>query len=536
MTHKIIFSTILLCLTTLVVSSEEKIFDLGTANVLEIQEAFDQGILTSEKLVEMYLARIEAYDQSGPALNTIIYLNPNALEEARKLDAERKESGPRSPLHGIPILVKDNYDTYDMPTTGGSIALKDSVPLNDAFTIRKLREAGAILLAKTNLDEFARGATGTSSLGGQTLNPYVLDRIPGGSSGGSSVGVAALFGQIGLGTETGSSIRNPATKANLVGFSPSEGLVSRHGIIPISLTYDRAGPMTRNVTDAAIAMAVMAGADAGDLTSLRGLHHSPENFYLESLRPGGLAGARIGVLRQLFGDGPEDVEATALVDAAIEEMKKAGAFIIDPVMTNLDLWELLADTNVGTGEYKQAINFYLSTRGENVPVKSLDELIASGGFLGRLRQRYEESNDVPLMSQNPDYLGRARGREIAKSLVLELLDKYDLDALVYPHETKPVRSIAEAVPGGGDDPAPPWPRQRGTGNRISTVTGFPTLTIPVGFHSYGMPIGIEFLGRPFDEAKLIRLTYSFEAITDHRRLPKVTPHLESDFILKSGND
>ena len=235
--------------------------DLATATVLDLQEAYDAG-LTSERVVEVYLKRIEAYNQAGPKLNAILTLNPRALEIARELDAERKATGPRSPLHGVPFLVKDNYDTFDMPTTGGAKALAGLTPPRDAFTVARLRSAGAIILAKTNLDEFARGATGTSSLGGQVLNPYNLAKIPGGSSGGSAVGVTTLMGWIGLGTETGSSIRNPSTKANLVGFSPSQGLVSRGGIIPISITYDRAGPMTRNVTDAAVAMSVMAGTDA----------------------------------------------------------------------------------------------------------------------------------------------------------------------------------------------------------------------------------------------------------------------------------
>jgi amidase len=246
------------------------VIDLEKATILDLQKAYDSG-LSSEKVVAAYLKRIDAYEKSGPKLNSILYLNPNALKEARALDAERKSKGPRSLMHGIPVVLKDNYDTYDMPTTGGSKALAGSKPMYDAFTVKKLRAAGAIILAKTNLDEFARGGSGTSSLGGQTLNPYNLEKIPGGSSAGTGAAIAALFAQVGTGTETGSSIRSPSTKNNLVGFSPSEGLVSRQGIIPISITFDRGGPMARSVTDAAIMMSMMAGTDAADLFTLNSL-------------------------------------------------------------------------------------------------------------------------------------------------------------------------------------------------------------------------------------------------------------------------
>lgn len=496
--------------------------DITSATVLDLQKAYDDG-LRSEQVVEAYLARIKAYDKDGPAVNAILTLNPDALEIARSLDKERAETGPRSPLHGVPFLVKDNYDTFDMPTTGGAVALKGMVPERDAFTVKQLRAAGAIIMAKTNLDEFARGGTGTSSLGGQVLNPYNLEKIPGGSSSGSAAGVTSLFGWIGLGTETGSSIRNPSTKANLVGFSPSQGLVSRGGIIPISITYDRAGPMTRNVTDAAIAMAVMAGTDASDLFSYQGLGHTPSDFYMSALDKDGLKGARIGVLRELFGTDPEDKPAVDLIEAAIAKMKEEGAIIIDPLPANADIWQIVRDTNYGRFENREAMEFYFALREPGFPYKTLPDLVASGGILGRLKERYEDEQNAAGLTGNPSYINLYAGRETMRDFVHELMDRWQLDAIVYPHETKPVRTIKESVVNGGNAPNPRNERKRGEGNRISTVTGLPTLTVPAGFNIDGVPVGMEFIGRLYDESTLIRIAYAYEQAHPQRKLPATTP-------------
>lgn len=525
------FAASCLLLTFQLAGARAAELDLSTATVLDLQKAYDAG-LTAERVVEVYLQRIAAYNHAGPALNAILALNPRALEIARALDAERKVSGPRSPLHGVPFLVKDNYDTFDLPTTGGAKALAGLTPARDAFTVARLRAAGAIILAKTNLDEFARGATGTSSLGGQVLNPYNLAKIPGGSSGGSAVGVSTLMGWIGLGTETGSSIRNPATKANLVGFSPSQGLVSRGGIIPISITYDRAGPLARNVTDAAIAMSVMAGTDAADLFSYEGLGHTPTDHYLAALRKDGLQGARIGVVRELFGRDPEDAPAVAVIDAAIAQLKAAGAIIIDPLPVNADLWTILRNTNYGRFENRAAMEFYFALREDGFPYKTLPDLVASGGILGRLKERYQEEQDAGELTGNPAYLGLYRGREVARNFVHELMDRWQLDALVYPHETKPVRTLAESVRDGGNAPSPSEGSgsRAGTGNRISTVTGLPTLTVPAGFNTDGVPLGLEFIGRRFSEATLLRLAYAYEQANPQRKLPPTTPLLGSEIL------
>lgn len=501
------------------------VLDLETASILDLQKAYDSG-LSSEKVVEVYLKRIAAYDKAGPRLNAVLAVNAKALETARALDRERKAKGPRSLLHGVPILVKDNYDTADMPTTGGSKALAGSTPMYDAFTVRKLREAGAIILAKTNLDEFARGGTGTSSLGGQTLNPYNLTKIPGGSSAGSGSGVAALFGQVGLGTETGSSIRNPSTKSNLVGFSPSQGLVSRQGIIPISITYDRGGPMARSVTDAAIVMGYMAGTDAADLFTLGSLGRTAPDHYVGALRKDGLKGARIGVLRDLFGRDAEDKPAVELVEKAIATLKAEGATVIDPLETGVDLWAVLRDTNAGTGEYRQAINAYFAARGAATPVHSLTELVASKGYLGRLAKQYAEADTIPEMTVNADYIGRYQGKLVVRERLQALMEQWKLDAVVYPFETKPARTIDEAVPNKGETPADnDGNRVRGSGNRLSTVTSLPTIVVPVGFNTDGVGVGMEFLGKLYDEATLVRLAYAFEQAAPHRKLPPTTPLL-----------
>jgi amidase len=499
--------------------------DLETATILDLQRAYDAG-LTSERVVDVYLKRIAAYDKAGPKLNAILAINASARETARALDRERREKGPRSLLHGVPILVKDNFDTADMPTTGGSKALAGSKPMYDAFSVRRLREAGAIILAKTNLDEFARGGTGTSSLGGQTLNPYNLAKIPGGSSAGSGAGVAALLGQVGLGTETGSSIRNPSTKNNLVGFSPSQGLVSRQGIIPISITYDRGGPMARSVTDAAIVLGYMAGTDAADLFTLSSLGKVPGDHYVSALRKDGLKGARIGVLRDLFGRDDEDKVAIELVEKAIATLKAQGATVVDPLDTGVDLWAVLRDTNAGSGEYRQAINAYLAARGSATPVHNLSELVASKGYLGRLAKQYGEAEAAPEMTFNAEYIGRYQGKQVVRERVLALMEQWKLDAVVYPFETKPARTIEEAAPNKGETPVDnEGNRIRGNGNRLSTVTSLPTIVVPVGFNADGVGVGLEFLGKLYDEATIVRLAYAFEQAAPNRRLPPTTPLL-----------
>lgn len=515
-------------------TSKEVRIPLHEATILDIQKAFDQGSLTSEKLIRMYLKRIAAYDQKGPSLNALLAINEDAINVAKALDAERKKSGPRSLLHGIPIIPKDNFDTIDLPTTGGFKGLEGSVPIRDAFTIRRLREAGAIILAKANLDEFNSGSSGTSGLGGQVRNPYNLEKVPGGSSAGSGAAIAAVFGQVGLGTETGSSIRNPSTKNNLVGIASTNGLVSRAGIVPSSIILDRAGPMARSVTDAAIVLHGMAGMDAADLTTIASIGKLPKEGYLSYLRDNALSGARIGVLRANFGKDPDDQEGLAVIAKAIEVLDEKGATLIDPLpVGSMDMFEMLGTVSGSRGERMEAMNHYLAGRGPDVPVKTLNDIVDSGLALGKLQEGLEKALDAPPMYLNDDYANFVRNREAFKKLVLSWFEDYELDAIVYPYQTKIAYTIEQAAPQGGAVRSDYNNYDSlGRGTRMSTVTGFPGITVPAGFtESDGMPVGLEFLGKPFDEGPLIGLCYAYEQAHTARALPQTTPPLPGEWIV-----
>jgi amidase len=512
-------------------SAEKVRVPLADATIPELQLAMEQGTLTSEKLVSLHLARIAAYDQQGPSLNTIITLNQKALEQARALDAERAAGKVRGPLHGIPVLPKDNYDTADLPTSGGFKGLAGNVPLRDAFTIRRLREGGAIIIAKANLDEFNSGSSGTSGLGGQTKNPYNLAKSPGGSSAGTGAGLAAVFAQVGLGTETGSSIRNPSTKNNLVGLAPTLGLVSRHGVLPSSLLLDRTGPMARNVIDVALTLHAVGGMDAGDLLTAASLGHFPAEGYTPYLKKDALKHARIGVLRENFGDLPEGAEGRVVADAAIKALDDAGAVLIDPLPVGLDLFTVLKDVSTSSAERREALAVYLANRAPGGAIHSLADIIASGQALGKLKKGLERAQAAPPMYQNPDYDAFARNRAALQRVVLELYARYDLDAIVYPYQTIPEHTIAEAAPQAGAIEGAANYDKLGRGTRISTATGFPGLTVPAGFTaSDGMPVGLEFLGKPWSEGELLGLGYAFEQATKHRTLPASTPALEGEWI------
>lgn len=495
-------------------------FTLTEASVREINAAFDAGALTSEKLTELYLARIAAYDQSGPSLNAVIYLNTQALSEARALDAERKVTGPRSPLHGIPVLVKDNFDTYDMPTTGGSPALEGAVPAYDAFMIKKLRAAGAILIAKTNMDEMARGGNGVSALGGQTLNPHRTDLIPGGSSAGTGAGVAAVYAPVGLGTETGGSVRHPANDNNLVGMVATEGLLSRAGIMPISISQDRGGPMTLTVYDTAVMLTVMAGIDPNDQITRLSIGQTPSAPYESYLTAGSLKGKRLGVLRDLFQSGPEHEEFHALIEAAIADMKEAGAIIIDPITSGTDLLGMTRTHSLGNDEYMAAFDAYMAARGPGQPVRNLAELVASGRFHPRLKERFADSLAKPALEDNPEYAGRYRNRAALKKLLEDLLARYDLDAFVFPVRSGP-------LPAAGT-----WPMVPGSsGQSVSDYCGLPSITVPAGFTADGTPNGIEIMGAAFDDVTVLQIAYGYEQISKHRKLPALTPALPGETLI-----
>jgi len=464
------------------------------ATIPELQAAMESGDLTAVELVDFYLARIAAYDDAGPKLNAFILVNPKARDEAAALDAERAASGPRGPLHGIPVVIKDNIDTVDMPTTGGSLALEGFVPDQDAFQVRKLREAGAIIIGKTNLFEFAQGWSTLSSLGGQTLSPYNLAHDPGGSSGGSAVAVTANFAVAGFGTDSCGSVRYPAVLNDLYGLRPTEGLSSRSGVIPLTPTLDTMGPMARSVVDLAIVLDATVGVDPADPTTV-----PVEASYLDAVDPNGLAGRRIGVLEWTL-----DPEMGQLVDTAISDMQANGVEVVKvtlPIGVNL---------GQAFDEFGSAMDDYLASQ-PAAPVRSYDELIdyyAGHAALDVVRARYWG----PATSLETDaYRASIANRPVFRDAVVALMDEHDLDAIVYPEST-------QAAPLIGND-TPPWDCWS------APHGGLPALSVPIGFTADGLPVGIELMGRPFAEETLIAMAAGYEAHTDHRRLPSTTPPL-----------
>ena len=378
-------------LVTTSFDSRAATIDIETATIADIDAAFASGKLTSEQLVGMYLKRIVAYDKQGPHINSVITLNPKALEIAKALDAERKTKGPRSPIHGIPIVLKDNYNTFDLPTTAGSQMLAGSIPPSDAYIVKKLRDAGAIILAKTNLSEFAGGGgsvsgatdaavlkagtvpNGFSSMGLQTLNPHDLTRGPSGSSGGTGASIAAAFAQLGTGSDTGGSIRGPSSANGIVGLKPTLGLLSRSGIVPLALSFDTGGPMARSVYDVAVALGIMAGVDPSDPVT-KNSEGKFQKDYTTYLKRGSLKGARIGIARSFMGKDPE---VDAIVEKAILTLKQQGAIVVDPVIyPDYLLQEKQGLLNLIMGsEFKAQIAVYLATLKPGYP-RNLDDLVA----------------------------------------------------------------------------------------------------------------------------------------------------------------
>jgi amidase len=509
--------------------------DLDGATIADLNAAFDAGTLTAEALVQMCLARIDAFDRKGPSLHAIITLNPKALETARALDAERRTKGRRSLLHGIPIVLKDNYDTFDLPTTGGSVLLEGSIPAQDAFVVRKLRDAGAIVLAKVNMSEFASGGA-YSSLGGQSHNPHDLTRTPSGSSGGTGVAVAAAYAPLGLGTDTGGSIRGPATSNGIVGLKPTHGLLSRSGIIPLALSFDTGGPLARSVYDVAIALGVMTGVDPADSATAKseGLFQTD---YTAALQTGALKGARLGVARDFLGSDP-DVDW--VVDASIDRMRHAGATLVD---VRYPKWLLDAKgefyTAVRYPEFVVQIAEYLKGTGPGYP-KTLDEMIARANEFTSTRpdgagpnpsrwtlfKRESESGSVD------DYRYKAvhdYGLPMIRTIVEGMLDAQHLDAIVYPTSSRRPALIA-ATGTSGASAASALAAGGMSATDIANLSGFPDLIVPAGFTGDGLPVGLSFLGRAFSEPKLLSLGYSFEQLTHARRRPVHTPALPGETI------
>ena len=508
----------------------QRTVDLDAATIVELNAAFDNGTLTAELLVKRYLARIAAYDAQGPRIHAIIALNPRALETARALDAERKVKGKRSLLHGIPIVLKDNYDTRDMPTTGGSVLLAGYIPSRDAFLVQQLRDAGAIVLAKVNMSEFASSGA-YSSLGGQTLNPHQLAYSPSGSSGGTGASIAAAFAQFGLGTDTGGSIRGPATVNGIVALKPTHGLLSRSGIIPLALSFDTGGPMARSVTDIAVALGVLTGADPADSATRKSDGHA-ERDYAKYLQVGALKGARIGIARDFVGF---DTDVDWIVESSLATMRRAGATIVD---VRFPSWMLAAKgawyTAIRFPEFPVQIADYLKDTPATYP-KSLAELIERARAIPSLGASSDGTPTAPNASRwakfvnelasgtTDDYRYRTvrdHALPMMRDVVNGMLSSNQLDAIVYP-----TQSIA---PGRIDAPenttAP-------DAMNIANLTGFPDLIVPAGFSDNRLPIGISFLGPAWSEPKLLAVGYAFEQLTRARRRPAHTPALAGEGIV-----
>jgi len=485
------------------------------ATVASVHAALAAGRLTCVQLVEAYLARIAAFDDNGPALNALITINGRALEAAAETD--RRLRGDRRtlrPLECIPVILKDNFDTADLPTTGGSLALAKSQPLQDAFVVRKLRDAGALILAKANMTELALGGSSVSSIGGQTRNPYDLTRTPGGSSGGTGASIAASFGIIGTGSDTGQSIRSPASAQSLVGIRPTRGLLSRRGIIPASTTQDEVGPITRTVEDAARALTVMAGYDREDPVTAFGWERVPPT-YTAFLDAEGLDGARIGVLEDLFGGETIHAEVNAVVRNAIERMTAAGAVMVPIRIPNFAA--LTDDTQLTQFEFKAAFNAYLAKLGPSAPVRTLEEFIASGQFHDSIRgvlAGYQRADDG---LGSAEYQRRLLRRDALRSAVMNVMAENRLEAILYPHQKRLVVPIGE--------------EQVERNGVLSNSTGFPAITFPGGFSAptpdapIGVPIGLELLGAEWSEPVLIRLAFAYEQLAKTRRSPLSTPPL-----------
>lgn len=488
-------------------------FDVTEKSIEHLQKAMQDKEVTSRELVELYLSRIEAYDQQGPALNSIMVLNPLAREQAAELDAERAARGPRGPLHGIPILVKDNYETVEMPTTAGSIALATFHPKRDATLVRKLREAGAVILGKTTLHELAMGIVNVGSGYGRTRNPYDIGRTPGGSSGGTGAAVGANFATAGMGSDTCGSIRIPAANNNLVGLRGTQGLSSRTGIVPLSSSQDIGGPLARSIADLAILLDATVGPDPTDPQTLRPRYDDDDDGrdepgnYRRRLDPRALKGARIGVVRGLFGTAAEDQEVTAIINRALDAMKEEGATVMDVSIPGLD--ELLVGSSLIASDFKFDLMEYFATS-PGAPVRSLTDILERGLYHTEQEEIFRLRNAPE--TRETDATRRARIKQAAlRQVTSAVLDEQRLDALVYPTLRRRPARLGEA--------------QAGTNCSLSAHSGLPALGVPAGFTADEIPVGMELLGSEFSEAQLLSLGYAMERTLKLRRAPFSTPPL-----------
>ncbi len=493
-------------------------FPIVETSIAAIHEAMRAGTLRARALVEAYRARIDAYDQQGPSLNCVVTLNPGALEQAERLDRVFEATGELvGSLHGIPILVKDNIETAELPTSFGCQAFARYQPRADATVIRKLREAGAIVLGKTAMPDFATSWWGYSSRSGETRNPYALDRDPGGSSSGSGAAIAANFAAVGLGTDCGGSVRLPSSFDNLVGVRCTPGMISREGLAMLLFFQDTIGPMARSVEDAARVLDVLVGYDAADsLTSTYVAARGPKS-YVAALDEGALAGARLGLITNALGD-PRDEGAAVneVVHAGLEAARKAGAETVELEIPNL--LEHLVATSLYQNCSKHDINRFLASR-PDAPVRSLQQLYDTRQYHPKLDLLEACVFGPELPEHDPLYYRRLAAREEFCRVVLNQMGQHELDALVYPTVRVPAPTRAELD-------ADRWATMEfPTNTLIASQTWMPAITVPAGFTNDGLPVGLEIVTRPYDEVGMFRLAYAFERATRARRAPASTPEL-----------
>jgi amidase len=492
-------------------------FHIEETTVSAVHAAFKAKTLTCHALVAKYLQRIAALDKTGPAINALITLNPAALATADSLDRRFAKEGLVGPLHCVPMIVKDNFETHDLQTTAGSLAMKGWIPKQDATMVARIRAAGAIVLAKSNMAEWAFSPVETvnSILPGYTKNPYALDRVTAGSSGGTAAAVAANEGESGLGSDTGNSIRGPSAHNALVGIRSTMGLTSRAGVVPLSNSADIAGPMARTVADAVAIFNVVAGEDAADPITAASRGHR-EDDYRTFLVPGGLKGARIGVLRQAYerndrdGRPTQDSEVVAVFMKAVKDLEASGATIVDPAGID-SLNAITRSGGGGCNPFKYDLERYLAARGQNAPVKTIDDIVRSGNYHPSIQLRLQQAQAV---TEPPEESAGCKSREAMRerfrAAVTAMMDSLKLDALVYPTWSNPPRLIGDLNTPAGDN-----------SQLFSPTTGFPAITVPMGYTRHTLPAGMTFFGRAWSEGKLITLAYGYEQATKHRKPPSL---------------
>lgn len=487
------------------------------ASIAQLHAAMTAGQLTCRALIEHYRRRIDTYDKNGPALNAIIVVNPEAGKIADDLDRRFAQGGFVGPLHCVPMIVKDNYETIGLQSANGSLALEGYVSERDAFLVKRVKQAGAFVLAKANMAEwaFTPYETLSSILPGYTKNPYALDRVTAGSSGGTAAAVAANFGAAGLGSDTGNSIRGPSSHQALVGIRSTMGLTSRSGVMPLSLLADIAGPMARTVTDAALIFQAVVGEDPDDAVTAAS-RVRPRVDYVGALTVDGVKGARIGVLRQAYERDSTDREIASVFMTAVEDMRRAGAVIVDPA-TVAGLEQIQRPSGLGPCMgFKYDINRYLVSRGDRIPMKSLAEIVKSGRFHPTVQRRLEQAEQGPVNGpDSPECMADADYREKVRAAVNATMDRLKLDAFVYPTWSNPPRLI-------GDLNTPPGDNSQ----FFSPTTGYPSVQVPMGYTRGGvLPAGVTFFGRAWSEASLLRLAFGYEQATRQRHAPASAPPL-----------